>query len=150
MNCKLATTLLLSCFVQVSDVLEVSSLPSQSMHMVLSLRGGQAPRYLFQTNHDAIIFQTTLLQVARHGGFMQNQLQPRGSCDLFGFMQLNDVAAMLLIIVQCWSAADARRPHCPASAPTAALEAGPHPEARARRRVSRSLCGARGLAQRNL
>lgn len=58
---------------QVGDVLEVSSLPSQSMHMVLSLRGGQASRYLFQTNHDAIIFQTTLLQVARHGSFMQNR-----------------------------------------------------------------------------
>ena len=61
---------------QVGDILEVSSLPGQSMHMVLSLRGGQAPRYLFQTNHDAIIFQTTLLQVASHDSFLQDQLQP--------------------------------------------------------------------------
>jgi hypothetical protein len=128
---------------QVGDVLEVSSLPSQSMHMILTLRGGQAPRYLFQTNHDAIIFQTTLLQVAKHGNLPQNQLQPKSSCDMFGFMQLSDIAAMLLI-AQCWSAADAWRPHCPASAPTPALEAGPHPEARARRRISRSFCGAHG------
>lgn len=50
---------------QIDDVLEVSSLPGQSMHLVLALRGGQAQRYMFQTNHDAIIFQTTLLQVAQ-------------------------------------------------------------------------------------
>jgi hypothetical protein len=71
---------------QVGDILEVNSLPGQSMHMVLSLRGGRAPTYLFQTNHDAIIFQTTLLQVAAHA--CQRAVRAKHSCLLLAVMQL--------------------------------------------------------------
>lgn len=65
-------------YTQIDDVLEVSSLPGQSMHLVLALRGGDAPKFQFQTNHDAIIFQTTLLQVTER--LFQTMLQPVTIC----------------------------------------------------------------------
>ena len=85
---------------QVGDVLEVSSLPSQSMHMAVSLRGGQAPRYLFQTNHDAIIFQTTLLQVANMTVISTIAFSP---CPCVGLLRHTppDHRATMLLILSC-------------------------------------------------
>ena len=56
-----------NCFwhrLQLSDVAEVNTHLANSMRLVVVMQHGGAPReFVFQSNHDAIIFQTTALQL---------------------------------------------------------------------------------------